>query len=486
VDVPEKPVWEMIPPAARRNTPLQLPELSELEVVRHYTSLSHRNWAVDVGFYPLGSCTMKYNPRINEAVAALPGFSRIHPYQPEETVQGALELVYRLEQYLCEITGMDAATLTPAAGAHGEFLGLLLMQAYHRHRGEEKIRRQIIVPDSAHGTNPASAALAGYEVLVVPSNHEGGVDVDELRRLVGPATAGLMLTNPNTLGLFEKEIAKIAEIIHAAGGLLYYDGANMNAILGVCRPGDMGFDIVHLNLHKTFSTPHGGGGPGAGAIGVTGRLIPFLPGPRVEYDAASGTYRLHQAGPLSVGKVKEFYGHFGVLVRAYTYIRMLGATGLRQVAEGAVLNANYLQARLRAAGVYAFPYSRRCMHEFVFSARRQKEESGLRAMDLAKRILDYGYHPPTVAFPLVVEEALMCEPSETETKETLDGFADALIAIAREAREAPAVFREAPHTTPVSRLDEVRANRNPILTWRMRQAEGKAVQAASRPGGEDK
>ncbi|MBE3576421.1 MAG: aminomethyl-transferring glycine dehydrogenase subunit GcvPB [Limnochordales bacterium] len=470
LDVPAKPLDELVPPRARRQGPLLLPELSELEVIRHYTDLSHRNWAVDVGFYPLGSCTMKYNPRINEAVAALPGFSRIHPYQPEETVQGALELMYRLQQYLAEITGMHAITLAPAAGAHGEFLGLLLVQAYHRHRGEEKSRRQIIVPDSAHGTNPASAALAGYEVVVVPSNKEGGVDVEELRRLVGPATAGLMLTNPNTLGLFEKEITEIASIVHGAGGLLYYDGANMNAILGVCRPGDMGFDIVHLNLHKTFSTPHGGGGPGAGAIGVTERLIPFLPGPRVEYDATSGKYRLQPAGPLSVGRIKEFYGHFGVMVRAYTYIRMLGPTGLRQVAEAAVLNANYLQARLRASGLYVFPYSRRCMHEFVCSARRQREESGLRATDLAKRLIDYGYHPPTVAFPLVVEEALMCEPTETEAKETLDGFAEALIAVAREAKENPDVIREAPHTTPVSRLDEVRANRNPVLNWRMRQA----------------
>ncbi|HHV54153.1 MAG TPA: aminomethyl-transferring glycine dehydrogenase subunit GcvPB [Firmicutes bacterium] len=465
LDVPQRPVDQLIPAQARRRMPLRLPELSELEVVRHYTTLAHRNWAVDVGFYPLGSCTMKYNPRVNELVASWPGFSRLHPYQREESVQGALEIMDRLERYLCEIAGMEAATLTPAAGAHGEFLGLLLIRAYHRERGEEACRREVIVPDSAHGTNPASAAMAGYRVVVVPSNPRGGVDLAALKRMVGPATAALMLTNPNTLGLFEEEILDIAETVHQAGGLLYYDGANMNAILGIARPGDMGFDVVHLNLHKTFATPHGGGGPGAGAIAVKQALIPYLPAPRLARDPATGRLRFVDPGPRSVGRVKEFHGHFGVLLRAYAYIRMLGAEGLREVAETAVLNANYCQALLKKAGEYEFPYPRFCKHEFVFSARRQKQASGLHAIDLAKRLLDYGFHPPTVAFPLIVEEALMCEPAETETKETLDAFVRSLLDVAREAREEPETVREAPHTLPVSRLDEVRANRHLVLRW---------------------
>ncbi|MBE3582604.1 MAG: aminomethyl-transferring glycine dehydrogenase subunit GcvPB [Limnochordaceae bacterium] len=457
---------ERLPASLRRARAPLLPELSELDVVRHYSGLSQRNWGVDLGFYPLGSCTMKYNPKVNEAIAALPGWQRLHPYQPEQTVQGALQILFELERDLCALTGMAQATLQPSAGAQAELLGLLLIRAHHQHHDPAHAarRRQIIVPDSAHGTNPASAAAAGYEVVQVRSNDRGLVDVKHLKELVGPQTAGLMLTNPNTLGLFEEDIETIAEIIHAAGGLLYYDGANLNAIVGIVRPADMGFDIVHLNLHKTFSTPHGGGGPGAGVIAVTPPLAPFLPGPRVEYDAAKNQYHWRAAGPWTVGRLREFYGNFGVLLRAWAYIRSLGAEGLREVARTAVLNANYCRAKLQDC--LEVPYADRpCKHEFVASAREVHRRTGLHAQDLAKGLLDRGFHAPTVAFPLIVEEALMCEPTETESLQTLDAFVDALQQVVHLAYTQPDELRTAPHRAPVGRLDEVLANRHLKLRW---------------------
>lgn len=460
LDVDELPVTELIPQEHLRQEDPALPEVSELEAVRHFVALSRRNYGIDVGFYPLGSCTMKYNPKVNELMASLPGFAHLHPYQPEETVQGALELMYRLEQYLCEIAGLSRATLQPAAGAHGELLGLMIMRAYHEDRGDGDTRVEVIVPDSAHGTNPASAAMCGYKVVQVRSNDRGGVDVDQLRNLVGPKTAGLMLTNPNTLGLFEEDILEIAEIVHNAGGLLYYDGANTNAILGRCRAGDMGFDIVHFNLHKTFSTPHGGGGPGAGPIAVREELVRFLPTPMVEKDG--DRYFLDYDRPDSIGRIKAFYGNFGMLVRAYTYIRSHGAEGLRNVSERAVINANYLMRRL--AQHFDLPYDRHCMHEFVLSGKRQKKQ-GVRTLDIAKRLLDYGVHAPTIYFPLIVDEAIMIEPTETESKETLDEFADIMAEIVREIEENPDIVLNAPHDTPVRRLDEARAARQPNLCY---------------------
>ncbi len=460
LDVPEMDPCDIFPDGYVRSAPADLPELSEVDVVRHYTGLSNRNHGVDSGFYPLGSCTMKYNPKRNEVAARLPGFALIHPYQPQDTVQGALELMYRLQSYLAEITGMDCVSLQPAAGAAGEWTGLMMIRAYHEKRGER--RNKVIVPDSAHGTNPASAAFAGFTTITVPSDERGGVDLKALREVVGPDTAALMLTNPNTLGLFDENINEIADIVHAAGGLLYYDGANANAILGMARPGDMGFDVVHLNLHKTFSTPHGGGGPGAGPVGVKRDLAPFLPIPLVA-KRDDETYFLDSDRPDSIGKVKGFYGNFGVLVRAYAYIRTMGPDGLKLVAQDAVLNANYLLARLSA--VYDVAYDRTCKHEFVLSAKSLKRH-GVRTLDIAKRLLDFGYHPPTIYFPLNVEEAMMIEPTETESLETLDEFADALLAIAQEAKTTPEVVMGAPHTTVVNRLDEVSAARNPILTYK--------------------
>lgn len=459
LDVPPVSVEELIPQEYLRESPAELPEVSEVEVVRHYTQLSRLNHGVDVGFYPLGSCTMKYNPRVNEDVAALPGFTAIHPYQPEETVQGALELMYNLGNYLADISGLHAATLQPAAGAHGELTGLMLIRAYHEANGEGH-RNEIIIPDSAHGTNPASSAMVGYKVVEVPSDERGGVDVKALKGLVGPNTAGLMLTNPNTLGLFDENICTIAELVHDAGGLLYYDGANANAILGIVRPGDMGFDIVHYNLHKTFSTPHGGGGPGAGPVVVTEELASFLPWPIVE--EREGVYSLVKP-EHSIGRVKSFYGNFSVLVKAYAYIRSHGSEGLREVSETAVLHANYLMRNLQ--DVYFLPYNRACKHEFVLSGKWQKEH-GVRTLDIAKRLLDYGVHAPTIYFPLNVEEAIMIEPTETETKETLDEFIAAMRQIAEEAESNPENLRTAPHFTPVGRLDEARAARHLILTWK--------------------
>lgn len=460
--LPESDVPDVddLPAELLREEPAELPEVSELDLIRHYTELSLRNHGVDNGFYPLGSCTMKYNPKVHEDVARYPGFAQIHPYQPEETVQGALQLLYELQNDLAEITGMDAVTLQSAAGAQGEWTGLMMIRAYHESRGETG-RNKVIVPDSAHGTNPASASVAGFETITIPSNDKGLVDVEELKKVLGKDTAALMLTNPNTLGLFEEQILEIADLVHEAGGLLYYDGANANAILGIARPGDMGFDVVHLNLHKTFTTPHGGGGPGAGPVGVRKELIPFLPTPVVAQDD-EGNYYLDENFPHSIGRIKGFYGNFGILVRAYAYIRTMGPDGLRQVSEDAVLNANYLMRRLEP--YFDLPYSQHCKHEFVLSGKRQKK-LGVRTLDMAKRLLDFGVHPPTIYFPLIVDECLMIEPTETESKETLDAFIDVMIQIAKEVEENPELVQEAPHHTVLKRLDEVQAARKPVVRW---------------------
>ncbi|MBU5347077.1 aminomethyl-transferring glycine dehydrogenase subunit GcvPB [Paenibacillus lautus] len=456
-DVPEIDAASLIPEGLLRSKPAELPEVYEVDVIRHYTELSRRNFGIDNGFYPLGSCTMKYNPKINEDVARFAGFAKIHPYQPEESIQGALELLYTLQNDLAALTGMDQVTLQPAAGAHGEWTGLMLIRAYHESRGEK--RTKVIVPDSSHGTNPASATVAGYDTITIKSNERGMVDLEALRAVVGDDTAALMLTNPSTLGLFEEQIVEIAEIVHEAGGLLYYDGANSNAIMGITRPGDMGFDVVHLNLHKTMSTPHGGGGPGAGPVGVKSLLIPFLPKPIVS-KREDGTYYWDYDRPQSIGRVKAFYGNFGILVRAYTYIRTYGPEGLRRVSELAVLNANYMMHRL--APYYEVAYPGLCKHEFVLSGKKLKE-FGVRTLDVAKRLLDFGYHPPTIYFPLNVEECIMIEPTETESKETLDGFIDTMIQIAKEAETTPEVVIGAPYTTVVKRLDETTAARKPVL-----------------------
>lgn len=459
LDVEEKSIEELIPKEYLSDKELNLPELSEVDIIRHYTNLANKNYGVDTGFYPLGSCTMKYNPKINEDMASLDGFKNIHPLQPEETVQGALRLMYELDEALCEITGMDKMTLQPAAGAHGEFTGLTLIKAYHENRGDLK-RTKIIVPDSAHGTNPASAKMAGFDIIEIKSTEEGLVDVESLKAALSDEVAGLMLTNPNTLGLFERSICEIANLVHEAGGLLYYDGANANAILGQVRPGDMGFDVVHLNLHKTFSTPHGGGGPGSGPVGVKKILMDFLPTPIVEKDG--DRYYLNYNIPHSVGRMKDFYGHFGIMVRAYTYILSLGRDGLKRVSEMAVLNANYLAHRLK--DYYNLPDDAIFKHEFVMAGIKQ-DIPEVTTTDIAKRLLDYGYHPPTIYFPLIVNEALMTEPTESESKETLDEFADTLIKIAEEAKTNPDLLKEAPHGTSVRRLDETQAARNLILKY---------------------
>ncbi len=461
-DVPLKPLDQLLPAGHLRDEPAALPEVSELDVVRHYTRLSHRNFSIDEGFYPLGSCTMKYNPKIHEDAARLPGFSRLHPYAPAEQAQGALQMMWELERLLAEISGMDRVTFQPAAGAHGELTGLLMIRAYFAARGER--RTKVIVPDSAHGTNPATASMVGYQVVTVQSDARGNLDVDALRATMDESVAGIMLTNPNTLGLFEERITEVEAIVHGKGGQMYMDGANFNAILGVTRPGDQGFDVMHFNLHKTFTTPHGGGGPGAGAVGVKLHLAPFLPVPTVERDG--DRYRLDDDRPQSIGKLRAFYGNFGNLVRAYTYIRSMGAAGLRQIAETAVLNANYMLARLRDR--FDLPYDRVCKHEFVITGTRQKKDYGVTTKDMAKRILDYGFHAPTIYFPLIVDEAIMIEPTETESKRTLDEFVDAMLDIDREARETPDLVRTAPHTTAVKRLDEVRAARHPDLRWKSR------------------
>ncbi|NJD01955.1 MAG: glycine dehydrogenase subunit 2 [Ruminiclostridium sp.] len=457
-DVPVREAAAFVPLEYLREKDARLPEVSEVDAVRHFVGLSRQNYGVDSGFYPLGSCTMKYNPKINEDMAWLAGFAKVHPYQSVETVQGCLELLYRLDVMLSEITGMERISLQPAAGAQGEMTGLMIIKAYHEHRGEAK-RRKIVIPDTAHGTNPASAAVVGFEVVQVKSDQRGNVDLDALKAVMSDEIAGLMLTNPSTLGLFEENICEIARIIHEAGGLLYYDGANANAILGICRPGDMGFDIVHLNLHKTFSTPHGGGGPGSGPVGVKKELAPYLPRPVVEFEG--GKYYLDDERPLSIGRIKSFYGNFGIAVRAYAYILSMGAEGLRRVSETAVLNANYIMNRLKEH--FLLPFDRVCMHEFVLSAQKQKER-GVAAMDVAKRLLDFGYLPPTIYFPLIVREAMMIEPTETESRETLDEFIETMLHIAKEAEEDPGKVKGAPYTTPISRLDETKAARSPVLT----------------------
>lgn len=449
-----------LPEHLLRKSEFVLPQVSEPEAVRHYTQLSMKNYGLDGGFYPLGSCTMKYNPKINEDAAAMAGMRDLHPYQPESTVQGALQLMYELGGMLSEITGMEKFSLQPAAGAHGELTGLMIFKAYHENHGDGK-RKKIIVPDSSHGTNPASAAESGFEIVEIKSAADGTVDLDALKSVLSDEVAGLMLTNPNTLGLFESNIKEIADLVHRAGGLLYYDGANMNAIMGITRPGDMGFDVIHLNLHKTFSTPHGGGGPGAGPIGVSQRLVPFLPQPTVE-KKEDGAYCLKTDEPMSIGKVRSFYGSFGILVRAYCYIKSMGAEGLKEASQTAVLNANYLKEKLK--GHYELPFDRICMHEFVLAGLKEKT-ADIATLDIAKRLIDLGYHPPTIYFPLIVDQALMIEPTETESKETLDDFAEAMIQIAEEAKTKPELLKEAPVTAIVGRLDEVGAARKPKLKW---------------------
>jgi glycine dehydrogenase subunit 2 len=460
LDVPAKPVTELIPEKYLRADPPRLPELSEPDVVRHFTHLSQRNYSIDSGFYPLGSCTMKYNPKVNEVAVQSPGWRDIHPFQPQATVQGALRLMIELQEMLCAIAGMDEFTLQPAAGAHGELTGLLMIKAHHRARGESQ-RTEVIVPDSAHGTNPATASMVRYKLLSVKSDERGRVDLTQLSEMLSERTAALMLTNPSTLGLFDEQVEEMSALVHDAGGMMYYDGANLNAIMGVARPGDMGFDVVHINLHKTFTTPHGGGGPGAGPVGVKSVLAPFLPVPVVVRQGDE--YVLSEDRPGSIGKVRSFYGNFGMLVRAYAYMRRMGSDGLSQVSRDAVLSANYLRASLNDLYDEAFPGPN--MHEFVLSGRRQAR-AGVRTMDIAKRLMDYGFHPPTVYFPLVVSEALMIEPTETENKDTLDGFVEAMRSIAREVEEDPEIVRTAPHSTVVGRLDEARAARSPDLRWR--------------------
>ncbi len=449
-----------IPADLQRAESPMLPEVSEVEMVRHYTYLSHRAYGVDDGLYPLGSCTMKYNPKIDEWAARLSGFSALHPYQPENTVQGALKLMYDMEKMLCEICGMDNFSLQPAAGAHGEMAGIMMIKAYHQKRQDFK-RTKMMVPDSAHGTNPATANVVGYDVIEIKSNAHGLVDLEDLKAHMSDEVAGLMLTNPNTLGLFEEDIVAIADIVHEGGGLLYYDGANLNGVLGISRPGDMGFDVVHLNLHKTFATPHGGGGPGSGPVGVKAHLAEFLPVPVVEKTGEN--YEFNYDLPYSIGKVKAFYGNFGVVVKAYTYIKALGKEGIIDAGEQAVLNANYLRCKLR--DTYHIPFDRLCKHEFIATSKHQMDLNHVSTMDIAKRLIDYGYHPPTVYFPLIVREALMIEPTETESRQRLDDFAEILKTIAREAKEDPELVINAPHNTITKRIDEVSAARNPVVKW---------------------
>ena len=471
-----------LPDALLRRDPPRLPEVTELDLLRHFNRLSHLNHAIDLGFYPLGSCTMKYNPKVNEWAARLPGLAASHPLDPDVAAQGSLELAWLLAELLAEISGMDGVSLQPAAGAHGELTGMLMTRAFHRARGEGEQRTTVLVPDSAHGSNPATASMVGYAALTIPSNARGGIDLEALRAALGPDTAALMITNPSTLGLFEDQIDQVVAAVQAAGAIAYMDGANLNAILGRFRPGDAGFDVVHFNLHKTFSTPHGGGGPGAGPVGVSRRLAPFLPAPlpilvegnpdEVRANAWAGRstpgarFALEDpAGrPQAIGRVRSFNGNFGMFVRAYTYIRSNGADGLRGVSNDAVLAANYLRVRLQDA--FDVAYDRICQHEVVFSGRRQKRESGISTLDMAKAVLDHGMHAPTIYFPLIVEEGMMIEPTETESLETLDRFVEVMLDIARRAVTAPDELRQAPRTTPVGRLDEATAARRPDLRWR--------------------
>ncbi len=463
--VPHTPAdaLEGVPPEHVRTSPLALPEIDEPTVVHHFVRLSHLNYSVDSGLYPLGSCTMKYNPKINEQAARLPGFAGLHPLAPDALAQGSLELMWTLQRQLAEIGGFDAVSLQPAAGAHGELAGILVIRAYHLERGEVE-RDEVIVPDSSHGTNPATASMAGFKTVTIKSTADGLVDIEALREALGPSTAAVMLTNPSTLGLFEHHVVELLDAVHEAGALAYMDGANMNAVLGHFRPGEAGFDVMHFNLHKTFSTPHGGGGPGAGPIAVAEHLLPYLPEPLVVRED-DGSFRLEAPGerPGSIGRMRAYGGSVGVLVRAYAYIRAHGGSGLREVSEDAVLAANYLRARVGEA--YVLPVDGLCKHEFVASASTIKEETGVRTLDIAKRLIDHGYHPPTIYFPLIVDECLLIEPTETESLETLDAFADALIAVAREAYEDPELLTSAPHDAPVRRLDETTAARKPDLHW---------------------
>jgi glycine dehydrogenase subunit 2 len=469
LDVPGADAEAMLPSRLRRSEPARLPEVSEPEIVRHYVGISKRNFDLDSGFYPLGSCTMKHNPRLHERVAALPGHARLHPLQDSERSQGALELMWNLQGALAEISGLPHVSLQPSAGSHGELAGVLLSRAYHEDRGET--RHKVLTPDTAHGTNPATVTMAGLEVVKLKSDADGGIDLEDLRAKADEDVACLMLTNPNTLGLFDPNIEEIAAIVHGVGATLYYDGANLNAVMGLSRPGDMGFDIVHFNLHKSFTQPHGGGGPGSGPIAVSERIAPYLPRPVVARrdsasDGAAPAFELDYDRPKSIGRLRGFQGNYGCFVRSYAYICSLGADGLRDASEVAVLNANYLLARLREKGVAEYlplAYGELCMHEFVLSGGPMKRELQIKTLDLAKRLLDFGFHPPTVYFPLLVEEALMVEPTETETKETLDAFAEAIAAILREAKEDPEIARDAPYSTPVRRLDEVAAAKSPVI-----------------------
>lgn len=459
LDVEQIPVNNYIPVQFLRKAKAKLPELSENEIVRHYIRLSHLNYNIDEGLYPLGSCTMKYNPKVNEKTASLSGFLDLHPCLEEKYAQGAIQLMYELGEYLKEITGLQGVSLQPSAGSQGEFTGILMMRAYHLDRGDT-IRTKILIPDSAHGTNPASANMGGFQIVSVKSNTGGRIDIEDLKIKANDDVAGFMLTNPNTLGLFEKDVMEIQKIVHGCGGLMYMDGANLNALLGIVRPGDMNFDCIHINLHKTFATPHGGGGPGSGPVCVSERLMPFLPIPQIT--CVNNTYHLDIDRPKSIGKVHSFFGNFGIFVRAYTYIRMLGAEGLREVGENAIINANYLLSLLKEN--FEVPYNENCMHEFVLSGDKQKE-IGVSTKDIAKRLLDYGFHAPTIYFPLIVHEAMLVEPTETETKESLDSFAEAMIAIAEETKNNPDIVLNAPHKTPVRRLDDALAARQLNIAW---------------------
>ncbi len=461
---PPKGALDRLPAEALRTTPPALPEMNELDVVRHYVNLSQLNFAIDTGFYPLGSCTMKFNPKLNEWAARLRGFAELHPMAPDEVAQGTLQLLWELERALVAISGMRAVTLQPAAGAQGELTGIMMIRAYHRGRGETE-RDEILVPDSSHGTNPATASMAGYKTITIPSAADGGVDIEAFKAALGPRSAAVMITNPSTLGLFETRIGELLEAVHGAGALAYMDGANLNAIMGRFKPGEAGFDVMHFNVHKTFSTPHGGGGPGAGPVGVGERLLAYLPMPRVLH-GDDGTFRLERPDerPSSIGRLRSFVGNTGVLVRAYAYIRAHGASGLAEVSDDAVLAANYLKSRL--ADVFDLPYDRPCKHEFVASASSLKAKTGVRTLDIAKRLIDYGFHPPTIYFPLIVDEGMLIEPTETESIETLDAFADALLAIAAESEADPDLVKGAPHSAPVRRLDEAKAARQPNLRWR--------------------
>ncbi|MDP8263083.1 MAG: aminomethyl-transferring glycine dehydrogenase subunit GcvPB [Candidatus Ancaeobacter aquaticus] len=454
----DKKIEEMVPQSMIRKSTPELPEVSELDVVRHFTNLSRKNFGVDTHFYPLGSCTMKYNPKVTEVIASLPGLQHVHPYQPEKTTQGMLKIYYEMEQYLSEICGMDAFTLQPAAGAHGEFLGMLLASAYFKSKKEK--RTKVIIPDSAHGTNPSSAHIAGFDVITIKSNEAGEVDPNELKKVLSNDVAALMMTNPNTLGLFERKVSEIADLVHSHGALLYYDGANLNPLMGITNPGLMGFDIVHVNLHKTFSTPHGGGGPGSGPVGVKKFLEPFLPVPRVT--VRDGVYSLKYNIPQSIGRIKAFYGNSSVVVKAYAYIKALGAKGLKDVALYSILNANYIKEKLK--DTYFVPYERTCMHEFVCTSKKQLEKN-IHTVDIAKALIDRGIHPPTIYFPLIVPEAMMIEPTETESKETLDTFIAVMKEIDECVKSDPESIKNAPTTTPVGRLDEVKAAREPNLCY---------------------